>query len=148
MIDVKKLVLVPALAFTLVLLLPGTAQVQSPLIGQMELNYYEPNPIWRGTITGDISGEIFFSNIGGKEAGMAYHFEEEWWITDQGGTILRGTDEGVVSPNSKYRMNGVVTEAAPEWSHLIGRKVHASGYITWDPDTGAPLTAPGTFRIE
>jgi len=79
---------------------------------------------------------------------MAYHFEEEWWITDQGGTILRGTDEGVVSPNSKYRMNGVVTEAAPEWSHLIGRKVHASGYITWDPDTGAPLTAPGTFRIE
>ena len=61
--------------------------------------------------------------------------------------LLTGTDEGIVSPNSKYRMNGEVTDAAEQWSHLIGRTVHMSGYITWDPDTGMPLTAPGTFRV-
>jgi hypothetical protein len=115
--------------------------------GQMELNYYDLNPIWRGTITGDINGEIFFSNIGGKEAGMSYHFQETWEIKVGGVVILSGTDEGVVSPNSDYRMNGVVTYAAPDWAHLLGRNIHASGYITWDPNTGAPLTAPGTFRI-
>jgi hypothetical protein len=126
-----------------------------PLTGQMELDFYEDNPIWRGSITGDISGYIFFSNVGtGKrgeqEPGMTFPFSETWLIsTDKKGKkmLLTGTDEGVVSPNSEYRMNGVVTDAAPEWSHLIGRNVHISGYITWDPVTGAPLTAPGTFRI-
>jgi len=143
----RRLIVIAAVAFALMLLLPGTAQVEPPLVGQVELDFFGDNPIWRGTISGDISGQIFFSNIGEKESGKAYHFSETWMIKDGDTVLLSGTDEGVVSPDSKYRMNGVVTEAAPEWSHLIGRNIHASGYITWDPDTGAPLTAPGTFRI-
>jgi len=147
MSDMKKLIALPALAFALLLLIPVTAQVESTLNCEMELNYSPTNPVWRGTISGDISGEIYFSNIGGKETGMAYHFSETWEIRDGDTVLLSGTDEGVVSPNSDYRMNGVVTYAAPQWAHLLGRNIHASGYITWDPTTGAPLTAPGTFRI-
>ncbi len=144
----KRLIVLPALAFALMLLLPGSAQAGPPLNCQVELDFFPKNPIWRGTISGDISGEIFFSNIGEKESGKAYHFEETWMIKDGDTVLLAGTDEGVVSPDSKYRMNGVVTEAAPQWSHLIGRDVHASGYITWDEVIpGLPLTAPGTFRI-
>ena len=99
---------------------------------------------------------MIFTNVGtGKrgeqEPGMTMPFAEVWLISsDKKGKkmLLTGTDEGVVSPNSEYRMNGVVTGAAPQWSHLIGRTIHASGYITWDPDIpGLPLTAPGTFRI-
>jgi len=148
----KRFIVFPALALTLMLLLPGAAQVQAPLRGQMELDFYEDNPIWRGTITGDISGNMFFTNVGtgkrgNQEPGMTIHFAEIWLITDEyGNMLLTGTDEGVVSPNSEYRMNGVVTDAAPEWAHLIGRTVHMSGYITWDA-TGWPLTAPGTFRV-
>jgi len=150
----RKLIALPALAFALMLLVPGTAQVQAPLSGQMEQNFYEDNPIWRGTITGDISGYIFFTNVGtGKrgeqEPGKTIPFAEVWLISsDKHGKkmLLTGTDEGVVSPNSEYRMNGVVTEAGAGYEHLIGRTVHISGYITWDP-TGWPLTAPGTFRI-
>ncbi len=149
----RRLIVLPALAFALMLLVPGTAQVQEPLIGQMELNFYPDNPVWRGTITGDISGNMFFTNVGpGKrgveERGPTLSFEEIWLIEDESGNmLLTGTDAGVVSgANSKYRMNGVVTDAAPQWSHLIGRTVHMSGYITWDP-TGWPLTAPGTFRV-
>ena len=113
----------------------------------MELDFFWDNPIWRGTISGDISGQIFFSNIGDKESGKAYHFSETWEIKDGDTVLLSGTDEGVVSPDSKYRMNGVVTYAAGEWAYSLGRNIHASGYITWDPDTGALLTAPGEFRI-
>ncbi|MDH3216234.1 MAG: hypothetical protein OEN01_08075 [Candidatus Krumholzibacteria bacterium] len=148
----KKLsvVIVMLCVVTLVLAASGP-----PLTCPMEVNFYEDNPIWRGTVTGDISGYIFFTNIGtGKrgdqEPGMTLPFAEVWLISsDKKGKkmILTGTDEGVVSPNSDYRMNGLVTDAAPEWSHLIGRQAHASGYITWDPDTGMPLTAPGTFKI-
>ncbi len=150
--DMRRFVVLPALALTLILLLPGTAPAEEPLIGQMELDFYLDNPVWRGNITGDISGNMFFTNVGPgrrgvEERGMTLSFEEVWLITDEyGNMLLTGTDEGVVSANSKYRMNGVVTGAAPEWSYLIGRAVHMSGYITWDP-TGLPLTAPGTFRV-
>jgi hypothetical protein len=143
----RRLIVLAAVAFALMLLLPGTAQVGPPLVGQVALDYHDDNPIWRGTISGDIAGQIFFSNIGGKDAGKTYHFAETWMIKDGDTVLLAGTDDGVVSPDSKYRMNGVVTYAAPVWSHLLGGDIHASGYITWDPDTGAPLTAPGTFRI-
>jgi hypothetical protein len=151
--DMKSLIVLPILAFTLLLLQTGTAQADQPLTGQMELDFYLDNPIWRGTITGDISGNMFFTNVGtGKrgeqEPGKTLHFAEIWKITDESGSmLLTGTDEGVVSSNNKYRMNGEVTDAAPEWSHLVGRNVHMSGYITWDPETGLPLTAPGTFRV-
>ena len=148
----KKLSVVIVMLFVVTLALAASGP---PLTCPMEVNFYEDNPIWRGTVTGDISGYIFFTNIGtGKrgdqEPGMTLPFAEVWLISsDKKGKkmILTGTDEGVVSPNSDYRMNGLVTDAAPEWSHLIGRQAHASGYITWDPDTGMPLTAPGTFKI-
>ena len=148
----KRFIILLTLALTLMLLLPGTTPAEAPLVGQMELDFYYDPMCWRGTITGDISGNIFFTNLGpGKrgveERGMTLSFEEVWLITDEyGNMLLTGTDEGVVSANSKYRMNGVVTGAAPEWSYLIGRTVHASGYITWDP-AGWPLTAPGIFRV-
>lgn len=146
----RKLIALPALAFALMLLVPGTAQTDPPLIGQVALDFHEDNPIWRGPITGDINGWIQFTSVEGFDRGKTFHFGETWVISkDKKGKkmLLAGTDGGVVDPNSGYTMNGVVTEAGPGYEHLIGRNIHASGYITWDPDTGAPLTAPGTFRI-
>lgn len=150
----KRLIISLALAFTLVSVFAVPLQAKEPLSGSMELDYYDDNPIWRGTITGDISGKMFFTNVGtGKQGdqdpGMTIHFGEIWLITDEeDNMLLTGTDEGVVSlGNSEYRMNGWVTDAASTLSHLIGRSVHISGYITWDPETGAPVTAPGTFRV-
>ena len=153
----RRLIVLPALALTLMLLVPGTAQTDAPMVCDVYLDF-DPaagpdDPIWIGTVTGDINGLIYFTNVGtgkwgNQEPGVTLHFAEVWLITDESGNmLLTGTDEGVVSPNSDYRMNGVVTDAAPLWSHLIGRNIHASGYITWDPVTGMPLTAPGTFRV-
>jgi len=135
------------------LLVPGTAQTDPPLVGQVELDFYEDNPIWRGPINGDLDGWwIEFTSVEGFARGMVWHFGETWEIKDgeNGPMLLAGTDSGIISPdpNTKYVMNGIVTHAAPLWSHLIGRNVHASGYVTWDPDDPTlPVTAPGTFRI-
>lgn len=148
----RRLIVLPALVIALMLVLPGTAQVGPPLIGQVELDFYLENPIWRGPISGDINGWIEFTSVTGWARGMAWHFGETWAIRagENGPVILAGTDGGIISPdpNTKYVMNGIVTEAGPGYEHLIGRNVHASGYVTWDPeDPTLPVTAPGTFRI-
>ena len=156
--EIKRLIVLLALALAFTLVAVPTVTAITPLIGAMELNFYLDNPVWRGTITGDISGKMYFTNIGtGKPfdselRGNAIFFGEIWLITDeQENMLLTGTDKGVVSlDGSEYRMNGVVTDAASEWSHLIGRNVHMSGYITWQehPEFGIiPATAPGTFRV-
>jgi hypothetical protein len=152
--EMKRLIVVLAVALACALVAAPTVIAIKPLRGAMELDYYPDNPIWRGTISGDISGKMFFTNVGtGKQGnqapGMTIHFGEIWLITDaEDNMLLTGTDEGVVSlDGSEYRMNGEVVDASEAWEHLTGRKVHMSGYITWDPDTGMPATAPGTFRI-
>ena len=146
------------LALTSVLMTAITVNAK-PSYGAMALDRGGPvhpeygSPGWSGPITGDINGYMYFFNTGKKDAGQAHHFWEIWLITDgngieYGNTLLMGTDNGVVTwKNDKYRMNGVVTEANGDYEHLFGRNVHMSGIITFDPDTGAPLTAPGTFRV-
>ena len=149
----RKLIALPALAFALMLLVPGAAQTDPPLIGQVALDFYEDNPIWRGPISGDFDGLwIEFTSLGGFERGRVWFFGETWEILDgeNGPMLLAGTDNGIISPDpkTKFVMNGVVTEAGPGYEHLIGRNIHASGYVTWDPDDPTlPVTAPGTFRI-
>ena len=140
-----------ALAFTLALVPAVPTTAMEPLRGEMELGFTGPtNPLWTGTISGDINGDMFFYAMDSKDVGQVHHFWEVWNITTDDGDliIIEGIDKGVVSwKNDKYRMNGVVTEATGNWEYLEGRKVHMSGYITFDPDTGFPATAPGTFRV-
>jgi len=150
--QIRKSIILLTLALSLALVAAVPVQAKRPFEGSMDLNFYLENPIWRGTITGDISGNMYFTNVGtgkqgNQEPGKAIHFGEEWLITDESDVmLLTGTDEGVVSPNSEYRMNGVVTDASEEYADLIGRNVHMSGYITWAAP-GLPETAPGTFWI-
>jgi hypothetical protein len=160
-IDMRRLLVLPALAIVLVSSCRGpeplplstdTAEIKKPLIGAMDLDFYFDNPIWRGPISGDINGWIEFTSVEGYGQGGAWHFAETWQIKEYnpvteevGPVLLEGTDAGVVSPNSEYRMNGVVTHATGDWTRVIGRNIHASGKITWIGDD--PETAPGTFRI-
>jgi hypothetical protein len=101
---------------------------------------------WSGEITGDITGDMHFYKTDGKNVGNVRHYWEIWLITDsQGEMLLMGTDKGVWSPaNYKYRMNGVVTDAAPSYEYLIGHNVHMSGDIIPGPDE---WLGPGVFRV-
>ena len=115
----------------------------------MELFFTGPaNPVWTGTISGDINGEMYFHATRSKDVGQVHHFWEIWEIWDGDVLLLRGIDNGVVSwKNMKYRMNGMVIEA-PGWADLVGHKVHMSGTIIWSNyPNPAPEEAPGVFQI-
>jgi hypothetical protein len=130
------------------------------LTGTMELDFNSgwggsPDiPIWWGTITFEDGSEYdmnFYHLSPFKDHSQASPFEERWEIIGIEGSMA-GTDEGVTVLANKppepctYRMNGTITEASGVFAGWVGRHVHMSGIITWDPATGAPVTAPGTFR--
>jgi len=74
----------------------------------------------------------------------------EYWLPSEGPSelVLWGYDVGITNKiNSKYHMNGNVEYAAEGWEMYLGRNVHMSGEIIWDSNTGYPLYAPGTLRI-
>lgn len=131
---------------------------------------------WAGTV--DLDGvlyEMIFIPTDAKDVGNVHHFWEDWEIypydeenplfvwfdfpprvlvaCDPGDVspVLWGTDEGVTTPNSKYRMNGTIDGAESPFEVWLGRNVHMSGTIEWydapgmDWD-GAPQFAPGIFR--
>lgn len=146
------LVIASVLASLLVTVIAVNAM---PLYGEMAL--FKPaigppkpewGPLsWSGTISGDINGNIYFYKTGSKIVGDVKHFWEVWLITDDNGDmLLMGTDQGVVSlANMKYRMNGVVTDAASQYEHLIGHSVHMSGVVISISST--VKEAPGEFRV-
>jgi hypothetical protein len=169
------LLLAMLLVLSVAAALPATAK--EPLQGDMEL-YFNlgfgntdapcPDITWAGTveIDGIIYGMAFYPTDDGF-TGKAHHFDEIWEVYDApfeftggvltecvpGDIVLAGTDSGVTSPNSTYRMNGTVGEAFAPFAEWVGRNSHMSGYITWaemvvgDETIIVPATAPGTFRL-
>ena len=125
------------------------------LIGDLKL-YWMPG--WVGTVTfedGSVYG-IKFNHLSGEwpEIAQAYHFVEEYIIydlQDETNVLMKGPDEGVGPIHKfpdpiKYVINGKVSEAYGVFADQLGRNLHINGIINWD-ETGAPLTAPGTLRI-
>jgi hypothetical protein len=129
----KSKLLMLTLALTSVLMTAVIVNAK-PLYGEAALYFTGPaNPVWSGTISGDINGLMFFYATEAKDVGQVHYFWEEWEILDFDGTlILSGIDNGVFSnANSKGRMNGVVLDANEEYAHLIGHNVHMSGTVNW-----------------
>lgn len=174
----RRILLVVALIAALSLVAaPVSAGADKPISGDMEL-YFNlgfgnpeapcPDITWAGTVElmGITYGIAFFPT-GEKNVGKVHHFTEVWEVYDTpfdftggvltecspGEIVLSGTDAGVSSPNSKFRMNGTVEEAFAPFAQWEGRHVHMSGDITWmeiivDEETiTVPATAPGFFRI-
>jgi hypothetical protein len=130
------------------------------LTGEMSLDFHtgwdgsSTMPIWEGSITfedGSVYDMKFYHLSPFKNFSQASPFEELWEI-GTGDDFMEGTDEGVTVLANKppepctYRMNGTITDAGGKFAGWKGHHIHMSGIITWDPITGAALTAPGTFR--
>jgi len=173
----KRFILLLALLMVLSVAVALPATAKEPLSGDVELYFnlgYDqatapcPDITWAGTVELDgVTYGMAFFPTDAKDVGKTHHFVEDWEIYDApyefeggvltecipGGIVLAGTDSGVTSPNSKYRMNGTVDEAFAPFAEWADRKVHMSGDITWEeivlPDEVilVPATAPGTFRI-
>lgn len=99
------------------------------------------NPIWIGTISGDIDGTMIFWATGpipskdlGHPPGFPWevHFFTEYWeITTEDGWI-HGIDKGNTGySNWRFRMNGEVVDAGGIYAGLVGHQVHMNGQIEW-----------------
>jgi hypothetical protein len=173
----KRFILLLAMLLVLSLAVAVPANAEEPLRGDMEL-YFNlgfgnpdapcPDITWAGTVELDgVTYGMAFYPTDAKDVGKTHHFVEDWEIYDApyefmggvlaecvpGDIVLSGTDVGVSSPNSKYRMNGTVGEAFAPFAEWAGRSVHMSGDITWTEIVVGygvivvPVTAPGVFRI-
>ena len=147
----KKSIALLTVVLTLTLVMIATVQAR-PLRSEVTLELVGPEVTpegtltWTGDLTGDIVGTInFYALAEPKMTGDAWHFLEKWEII-AGDNWLKGTDTVLVNwDNDKFRAHGVVTEASPDWAHLVGRRFHASGIINW---FAFPFpSAPSEIRI-
>lgn len=178
----KKKLLTVLLVVSILTLLPIiSVQAKKPtphLTGTMDLDFnlgflgvypdgpYKTTPCWIGTIKidGYEYDMIFYHLTLFKGYSKASDFMEKWIISDSNGNCLAGYDSGLTNtaqldPSDEpptahlYIMTGKVEEATGVFADWLGRKVHMSGYITYqfiETNGGlalVPETAPGTFRI-
>lgn len=179
----KKLVFVLAMVVSLlVIAAPGDAK--KPLEGEMTLYFnlafdptVEPTEspcsvvTWAGSVVLDgVTYPMAFFPTGSRDAGKAFHFEEDWKIYAPGtfeysargvfgpcpsddDVVMSGHDVGVTSPNGTYRMNGSVDYSTSPFEMWEGRNTHMNGIATFSlidpevPESLAPEAAPGTFRL-
>ncbi|MHA1966102.1 MAG: hypothetical protein ACW97G_16120 [Candidatus Thorarchaeota archaeon] len=138
-------VILVALTF-LIASVPNVNAVQCTSTMNVSFNpdvFVDPaNPIWVGTVSGDIDGTMLFWATGPippKDLGnppdfpwRVHFFTEYWEITDEDGDMIAGIDKGNTgSSNWKFRMNGEVTLATGKYADLMGHKVHMHGQIEW-----------------
>jgi hypothetical protein len=143
--QIKRLIVLLALAFILALVPAGTAQPNKPLRCELEMDLFWTTPLhWEGTVTGDIVGTITVTELPPSFPGKTEHFSEIFEIVTANG-LIRGVDEGVWNMKTyKWRANGQVTEATGIWADLVGCHLHEMG--TTSP-LDVEVTAWGTITI-
>jgi len=119
----------------------------------MSVDFHDgsPFPYWKGDVLGcELEGTIRFDvdpSIPKKFPGNTYHFYELFTIYPDSGGYISGTNAGMVTfSNWKFLANGVVTDASPEWDHLIGSRFHENGTID-PPGLAIPGYALDTTMI-
>ncbi len=149
----RRLLRVTVLMVALLLVSSSAVAAQPSGSGTIEcvLDITYNGAYWDGTVTGpecSVAGRITFIEVSGAfDAGKTLHFVEEFTIEPYSGGEIKGKDWGVWNFSTlKFRAQGWVTDASPEWEHLVGSHYHEMGW-TSDPNV-IPIAAPdGQMRI-
>ena len=128
-----------------------SAKPNAPIECVIDIVYdeYDDGFYWYGPVSGCIlEGTIRFDEDEENPSyitGNRLHFFEKFTITTSEGEIY-GINAGVgdIFKKFKFRAHGWVTDASPEWEHLIGYKTFEMGTSS-DPADFPPITAPGTL---
>ncbi len=146
--QVKRLIILLALASTLILVPIGMAQAKRSLECEVSITliWTQDEFYWDGTITGDIEGDFIIApDPSPSFPGSTEHFLETWGITTVDGNIGL-YQEGVWNfKTGKWRSNGVITSASDSWLFLIGCNVHVRGITTLPIEHG--MTGEGRLTV-
>jgi len=132
-IETMVTILFLTFAFLALPLASVSAQPMKPLRCEVSCSIDWGLPGWKGTVTGDIEGEITYT----LDVSTAWvkddieHFYETWVIVTDEGTIS-GFNEGIYMLKNKYMWvaNGRVTSATGDWAYLVGCEEHELGTTT------------------
>lgn len=119
---------------------PGGPGGVCPLVPPVTVPF--PSQCWYGTVEGDIDGTVaFWETDANFFPGKTEHYFEVFTILPEGGGSINGVDAGVWSFQTfKFRAQGWVTDASPEWASMVGYKYFEMG-TTSDPNLGLPVTS-------
>lgn len=141
----RMLILMMVLMLTLLFssITAVSAQPNKPMECVVDLTF-DPkvnDNCWLGKVSGcSIAGQITICELPPYFVGKTEHFYEEFTIEPNSGGEIYGVDAGVWNFSTfKFRANGLVTGASPEWEDLVGFKLHEIG-TTSDP-YDLPMTA-------
>ena len=130
-----------------------SAEPTAPIECVLDITYdeYESGVFyWLGTLADcELAGTIKFVAVDEEYAfpGKTMHFVELFTIKPDIGGEITGKNWGVWNFSTlKFRANGWVLDASPEWEHLVGAKYHEMGTTT-NPEY-LPIFAPdGAMRL-
>jgi len=108
------------------------------------------NPTWTGTVTREDGavGTFAWLNYGAIFMGGVQQFYGIWWAMWDDDVYVEGTHVGTFRyANSKFTINGRVTIATLQYSHLEGRKIHNIGYVDWEGGTYGIGYSENVFQI-
>jgi hypothetical protein len=150
----KLLVLIFVLGLLTILSISAvSAKSNGPIECVLDITYGDHdgtgNPddfYWLGTLADcELEGAIQFKAVPEEyaEPGKALHFVELFTIWPDSGGVIYGKNWGVWNFSTfKFRANGWVRDASPEWEYLVGAKYHEIG--TTSPYFGRPEDIPIT----
>ena len=98
------------------------------------------NMYWKGTITGDISGDSYYWETNRNYiVGHVEHFFEDFYIDFEDGWVS-GYDYGTWNfATFNFRAHGQITDASEDYEYLIGCTFSEEG-VTTNPSDGFPVT--------
>lgn len=129
----------------------ATADPNGPFKCKTNISYADHDETgfyyWYGEVSEcELEGNIRYDvdpNYDPLFPGNSYHFFEKFTISPSSGGEFYGDNAGTTQwSNMEFRANGWVTDASPEWEHLIGYKFHEKGTAVGLPDGG--IDASGT----
>jgi hypothetical protein len=85
-----------------------------------------PVMTWKGSVTGDVTGDLETRLLNLRVSGAVWHVEFDWIVTNTAGTSFTARLTGTLNTNTgKVVMNGLVIDG-----YLEGAQVHEEGVLT------------------
>ncbi len=112
---------------------------------------------WQAVATGELGGTFSWwfkptpSTDSPYNGGELTFYSAFWELRDGDRLVIRGRSAGKTDVHTDsdgvWDGHGVVTDAAPEYASLVGRRIYETGTVEYGDDPPATFTGHGMFAV-